>query len=162
MSLDNGELSGCGVGVENRGPGQVDGVCLEVLVEIGVSDGADPVVAGLECCSWTGATPGRDGAAGCGGCGERSKCGRRAGFRRCNDRCWGSGARGGGSGAGNALRVVWKSDKRSYLGQPLMLTLARRGISKFEERGCAPCLLVEGTHISADTGCCSFPVQSTA
>lgn len=47
-------------------------------------------------------------------------------------------------------------------GKALMLTLARRDISKYKERGCVPCLLIEGTDISADTGCCSFPVQSTA
>lgn len=54
LSVDDGELPGCEVGGQDGGPGNVGGGCLEVLVEIGGGDGADPVVACLEGCAGTG------------------------------------------------------------------------------------------------------------
>lgn len=90
LAVDDGKLSGCGIGVEDRGTGQVDGFCLEIFVEVGVGDGADPVIACLESCSWTSATAGRDRTAGSCYC---SKCCWRASLRCCRHCCCGSRAR---------------------------------------------------------------------
>lgn len=82
LAVDDLELAGgCGV-AEEGGAGRVERFGLDVFVEVGVGDGTDPVVAGLE----GGAGPGTYGC-GCrtSSCGRCSLCGCCGGF--CYERC---------------------------------------------------------------------------
>jgi hypothetical protein len=55
LPVNDLELAGCGVVAEKGGAGRVEGGGLDVFVEVWGGDGADPVVAALQCFSGAGA-----------------------------------------------------------------------------------------------------------
>ena len=61
LAADDLELTCCFVVAEEGGAGRVERVRLEVFVEVGGCDSADPVVAALECLAWSSACGGAGG-----------------------------------------------------------------------------------------------------
>ncbi len=118
LAIHDLELPGGSAVAHDGGACRVRGLGLQVLVEVGRLDGADPVVPALQRCAGAGAACGRASwgrGRGCGAAGRLHVGGRRLGGGRgaCfRGRCEGSW----GGGAGLALRVVGVEDNASRAG----------------------------------------------